>query len=371
MKIGILTFWYTDDNYGQVLQLYALQKYLKETGHSPFIIRYDNRLDSSSKVSKRELSLKRIVHFMLRIPSRKWMEWKLNRTKHETIRGNKLREFDRFRQEHISFSDSLYSSLAELQSNPPQADIYICGSDVIWKETIAQMAYFLDFGSEIKRVAYAPSFGTSSISDSYGNLIQTRLQKFDLITTRERSGVDICESIGLKAGWVADPAFLLSASCYKKLAVYPVSGQAYAMVYLLGHKMELSLGQLFSYLKDKGLEIYYVAAQSQNDKYAKQYATFESWLGAIEKASCVVTNSFHCCVMAIIMKKKFMYIPLSGSSQTLNERLYSLFDLLKLRQRVYAGSFSIVEEDIEWAFVDKALDRFTESSKILLNEALR
>ena len=29
MKVGIMTFWWSDDNYGQLLQCYALQKYLQ------------------------------------------------------------------------------------------------------------------------------------------------------------------------------------------------------------------------------------------------------------------------------------------------------------------------------------------------------
>ena len=45
MKIGILTFWWSQDNYGQLLQWYALQKYLRDAGHDAFLIRYDSRND--------------------------------------------------------------------------------------------------------------------------------------------------------------------------------------------------------------------------------------------------------------------------------------------------------------------------------------
>ncbi len=45
MKIGIMTFWWSEDNYGQLLQCYALQKYLRDQGHDPFLIRYDPRGD--------------------------------------------------------------------------------------------------------------------------------------------------------------------------------------------------------------------------------------------------------------------------------------------------------------------------------------
>ena len=37
---GIVTFWQSGDNYGQQLQCWALQRYLKGIGHEPFLIRY-------------------------------------------------------------------------------------------------------------------------------------------------------------------------------------------------------------------------------------------------------------------------------------------------------------------------------------------
>ena len=45
MKIGILTFWWSEDNYGQQLQAYALQKYLRNAGHDAFLIRYNYEND--------------------------------------------------------------------------------------------------------------------------------------------------------------------------------------------------------------------------------------------------------------------------------------------------------------------------------------
>lgn len=45
MKIGILTFWWSEDNYGQQLQAYALQRYLRDAGHDAFLIRYNYEND--------------------------------------------------------------------------------------------------------------------------------------------------------------------------------------------------------------------------------------------------------------------------------------------------------------------------------------
>lgn len=40
MKIGIITYCNSNDNYGQILQCWALQTYLKTLGHTPYLIRF-------------------------------------------------------------------------------------------------------------------------------------------------------------------------------------------------------------------------------------------------------------------------------------------------------------------------------------------
>ena len=46
MRIGIVTFCSSNDNYGQELQCYALQKYLRLQGHDAFLIKYAPRQQS-------------------------------------------------------------------------------------------------------------------------------------------------------------------------------------------------------------------------------------------------------------------------------------------------------------------------------------
>ena len=40
MKVGVVTFWYDDSNYGQILQCWALQSILARLGYEPFVIRF-------------------------------------------------------------------------------------------------------------------------------------------------------------------------------------------------------------------------------------------------------------------------------------------------------------------------------------------
>ena len=59
MKIGIITFWESTDNYGQVLQAYALQQILKNMGHEPFLIRYS--LKASQGLSNESSKFRKVL----------------------------------------------------------------------------------------------------------------------------------------------------------------------------------------------------------------------------------------------------------------------------------------------------------------------
>ena len=67
MKIAVLTFWNSSDNYGQVLQGYALQKYLKKLGHEPYIVRYEEKKTYPDIFMERGLKafIKRCIKWLL------------------------------------------------------------------------------------------------------------------------------------------------------------------------------------------------------------------------------------------------------------------------------------------------------------------
>lgn len=54
MKIGIMTMWNAIDNYGGILQTYALQRYLRDLGHDAYDIRF-------TKIEGKNVRLKFII----------------------------------------------------------------------------------------------------------------------------------------------------------------------------------------------------------------------------------------------------------------------------------------------------------------------
>ena len=103
MKIGILTYWWASDNYGQLLQCYALQKYLRDLGHDAFIIRYNyNNEDIRYKVS----FMKRAFRALNPVIFYKHFKNKILLKK--TKSASQIRKFDDFRSKYILLSAEFY-----------------------------------------------------------------------------------------------------------------------------------------------------------------------------------------------------------------------------------------------------------------------
>ena len=157
MRIGIVTYWSSSDNYGQQLQCFALQKYLIGLGHDAYLIKY---MPTSHIPLWRRIA--RSVKYRLLVSSEQ--KEKDRNTKLISERNKLLncrRGFKEFRDKYIKSTEIVYRNIKELRNNPPDADIYICGSDQVWNNSLKDpdtAGWFLDFGKPTaKRVSYAAS----------------------------------------------------------------------------------------------------------------------------------------------------------------------------------------------------------------------
>ena len=124
MKIGILTFWWSADNYGLLLQAYALQAYLRAQGHDAYLIRYKWEKDfTPSPLALRLLKACNPVLLFRFFSTRR----RIHAAKQEQAAFD--RGFDAFRDRYIAQSPRVYNSWMELCEDPPEADCYIVGSD--------------------------------------------------------------------------------------------------------------------------------------------------------------------------------------------------------------------------------------------------
>lgn len=333
MKIGILTL-YLHTNYGGILQAYALQTVLEKMGHEVVVF---------SKQKKKSLPL--------------W-KWPITYSKRVLKKYILGKDIIIFAEQHfnklyliISKNTQLFiskyihefkiESLSKLSGE--DFDAIIVGSDQVWRpkyftsivSSKLENAY-LDFTNEwtnVKRVAYAASFGTDSWeyslkkTRSCGKLLKT----FDGVSVREESGVQLCSKyFGVKAQHVLDPTMLLNKEEYIHLfeiAKTPKS-EGTLLCYILDSSQEKD--DIIDFIaKERGLIPFSLNTSIDYSKSAMVDAklSVEQWLRGFYDAKLVVTDSFHACVFSIIFNKPFVVVGNRERGMARFNSLLEMFDL--------------------------------------------
>lgn len=354
MRIGIMTFWESQDNYGQILQCYALQKFLQNKGHDAFLIRYRKKIEPISL-------LKRICALMvdlIRKPDyfhqRKMMK-RFKELNDIQVQENKKhpRFFDSFKGKNIRATPVVYNQ-HDLYGTPPDAEVFIAGSDQIW--STPDDGFFLSFVPNNKiKIAYA----ASGLPRSAGKEFIPLMSNFDIITVREDITVDICTKLGIdNVQVVPDPTLLLTGDDYSfdqdnsenKASVTP-----YVFIYMLGNSTSYDIEEIYSWAKSKNLDVKLVASNGYCDGHTKCYPKIEDWISLIRNAKYIFTNSFHGMVFSILLHKQFMVIPLSNEFGGMNARLTTTLGSIGLESRILNSSLDMIDSEINYREVDNIL----------------
>lgn len=306
MKIGILTFWGTKNNYGQVLQCYALYKTLCNLGHNPVLVKYD-KLDRDVPDTPHPSGIQVPAAYLRKLLSRFYHYLKENR------------HFSSFYKKQIH-SIGPYS-IAEIRKTKLPLDLLIAGSDQIW--SCDWPFLFADFAYDIPCMAYSASFGGTSFTDSVNKRLRVWLSRFKYISVREVDGIEICKKLGRDdAMLLPDPTLLLSCENYISLCSrIPKKNKKYILLYWLGNETAFDINLAYQYANKRNLEIVLVTAQHYRGREKETYPSIEEWIALIRDATFVVTNSFHGTVFSVLLKKRFLSIPLSGKHSRMNGRI--------------------------------------------------
>lgn len=385
MKIGILTYWSSSDNYGQVLQCYALQRYLINQGHDAFLIKYNPSNETIPIWRKliNNLSFQKIVY---KFSSQRRKD-KQNFILEQHLRDfnqklNVKRQFDEFRHEYIHSTDIVYSSIDELRNSPPEADAYICGSDQVWNNSLLlrnAAAWYLSFGKEnVKRFSYAASIGRYLQKEEMPTF-RKYLAKFDAISVREDSARELCVQAGFPQTQVTlDPTLMLPIENFRRLEHCNGFQEHYMFLYVLNvsTQEEIYWKEIQAYLQTTNLALKivcssgYMQARELLESHHNIQATIPEWLGYIDDAQCVMTTSFHGVVFCIKMHKPFLAIMLTNKYAKGNDRIISLLHQLDLSSRIYNPNKSIdvqMTPVIDWDKVEQKIFALQKVSREFLN----
>lgn len=215
MRIGILTLP-LHTNYGGILQAYALQTVLERMGHEASVITTPN---------KAELPVWKWPYSYPKRMIRKYILGKNEPFFFESYYNRVYPIVGQYTLQFINKYIHCFEVGKLLDLKEKDFDAFVVGSDQVWRPmyypTRIENAY-LDFARDwnVKRMAYAASFGTSDWEYTAGQTRRCRelLRKFDVVSVREESAVELCRKFfGVNVSHVLDPTMLLDVQDYVDL----------------------------------------------------------------------------------------------------------------------------------------------------------
>lgn len=353
MRVGILTFQFAI-NYGAMLQAYALKRYLGQHEVDAELVPYypeKFRIQYSTSPIAGGLTIKKRIKNLCFYPYRTKQIHKFYSFKGQYLYGDNVNESPNF------------ASLAK------RYDCMFFGSDQIWNTGISydDPAYF-GAGTSVSKIAYAASFGTSSLNDSQRQFVKKYLPDFSSVSVRESNSKLLLHENGIESEVVCDPVFLLSAQEWRGMEE-PVRKihKKYVLLYMLSNDDKL-LAEAKEYAQAHSCDIYAIHPTLELKQSGVEMLTDvgpKEFLWLIDHAECVATNSFHAVSFGVIFKRHLLHIPSKKSPGRTVSLLNSLnapcdskqiydVDIAKLN---FSAFSSLVDRSKK--YIEKSLDLYT------------
>ncbi len=353
MKIATLTYQ-RHDNIGAMLQCYALQKKIINSGNNNVIIDYicDAADRPFSIASFRVKGLKKyltsIIGVISRIP--------------------KVPAFNKFRINDLVLSKKYNKrTIHEIDG---KFDGYIVGSDNVWNSKLTGLDknYFLDFVTDDRRkVSYAASMGLAEPPVAEREAFAKALSHFAIVTTREEATAKNLESIsGREVFDSCDPTIFLTRNEWDRIAIEPKESFRYVLAYHMSPSSSF-VKFVKEFAKRKGLQIIYVPFPYGVCKcHMKPSIGPYEWLGYIRNADYVITDSFHGCVFSSIYERNLII-----KVSQLGERIQNLANKLGIEERMVKTVDDAVRlPELDYSEVRERLDRYRMQGIKNLNKIL-
>lgn len=356
-KIGILTFQQAD-NYGALLQAYALKQVLHNQGHQADIINYDSaigRIHQWFKASS--FSPWQLVKQGVRFPF--WYY--------------RHRQFEQFRAQYLINTPLLSSQ--QLPALNAQYDQFIAGSDQVFNLRITQFDenYFLAFNPDTsKNYSYAASFGfeLKNLSEKEKAFIAQNLTHFNRLSIREKQGAQIVNELAQRPVQIhIDPTLLLTKKQWEKLMLPSLFSKPYILVYLMA-KDDTLIDFAHQLSRRTGYKLIYIPSSLQMRPWVHTQtivASIPQWLTLFANATYVITNSFHGIAFSINFNRPF-FINRLPSTWPANSRLQNLLETTGLQDRLCTNFTKNYDVPMDWDSVNQKLDQERQKAFAYLQE---
>ncbi len=323
-KVGIITLngYY---NYGNRLQNYATQEVVRSFGFEPETIMVESPKKKLVTLSDR------IMRFTF-----SKLQNKIERRLCKNLIMERCGVFKEFTERYINETSYSISDDRIPDDIGNRYEFFITGSDQVWnpKNINGSSIYFLSFAPKQKRVAYAPSFGVSSISEEYTKAYVNWLSEIESISVREHAGAEIIKKLtGRDSVILIDPTMMLTREEWLSIS-HEASSKPKNSKYLLTYFLGKLTGEDYKYIKKiarkNHLEILNLATLKNKDLFTAGPAEF---IDFINSASLFCTDSFHGVIFSILMETPFIVFERKGSVKSMYSRIDTLLKTFELESR--------------------------------------
>jgi hypothetical protein len=354
MKIGIIT-QPLSDNYGGILQNYALQTVLCRHGHEPITLHV---------LPQR---MKRVIWVILTAKYLLTLSAFTHKRRYFRLYPFRDPVMAQFVRNHIA-TTQIHREYKHIKIDNMGLNALIVGSDQVWRKRYNMTVWrdkFLLFSqnASLKKIAYAASWGSDKCEFSKEEVQECRklIKQFDAVSVREQSGIQLCHDVlGVNAIEVLDPTLLLNREDYLNLCnnIVPPA-EPYLAAFILDQATWKN--KLVNEIANKnGLRIVNLGLK-------KDGISIEQWLAYFAHAHYVVTDSFHGTVFSIINHRPFSVVV---NTERGASRFESLLNKFNLEKRIADDDHFEDSSIIDWETVDQRLEQWRQTSLNYLETAL-
>ena len=366
-KCGLFTFTCAD-NFGAVLQNYALESWISENRPNVDIetinyfspeIRNGYLLDFRIPPCN---SINAAVKFVPRLL------WRLNALR---ITKRRNRKFDDFKTRNLKLSCP-YNEKKELMASVSEYDCLLTGSDQVLNTRITKEdwdVYSLAMFDGCQKLGYAVSSGSV---DNLTPAIVASLEKFRMLSARESDLAEVLsQKLGREVPHVVDPVFLKTREEWERLSLTSsglrkMKGD-YIFTYMANPEARTFAKRLARKEHLKVVSIDYCLPIIEGAVYAGDCGPAE-FIKCLADAKYVVTSSFHATAFSLIFHKQlFCFVNESGRN-----RIDSIVAPLGLGRLVFSSAGDVGKDScpVDWDEVDARLSLLREKSQVWLKSAL-
>ncbi len=348
MRIGIITAYHNNKNYGGLLQAYALQYYLKQFGVDAVLVSFErkqinNVIRRLKKLGKRQL-IERVIQ------KRRFQQ--IAQEDNRYMKRNDL--FNEF-EESIPHTPTVQQN--NISSVSEGFDALIVGSDNVWRpESAFDDIVFLKFATASQyKMSYAASVGVTELTRKEKNTFRSELQCFNDISVRERYSAEVLSNLlGKSVSYDLDPTLLLSDDQWETIEHEVKLSDDYIFEYFTDDNIEAKK-RIHSFAEKLGLKVIGIPhTQGRYHKSDELYIDIPAiecgpreWVYLLHHSKYVFTDSFHGTVFSILFKKNFWTISKQKTHAPNGEgRQEDLLKSLALLERYVKDINSFTDSDL-------------------------